>query len=44
MSKGLHCEYVLISNDELCGKYSHTMHQRGKNYAKESNKRSAKRR
>lgn len=34
MSKGLHCEYVLISNDELCGKYSHTMHQSGKNYAK----------
>lgn len=34
MSKGLHYEDVLISKDELCGKYSSIIHKEGKNYAR----------
>ena len=34
MSKGLHYEEVLISNDELSGKYSNIIHKNGKNYAR----------
>ena len=34
MGKGIHYEYVLISKEELCGKYKHISHKSGKNYAK----------